>query len=55
MLDAHKQDADWRSVSRIVLRIDPHSEADRARGRRSKATQAAMAAGIVHARISFII
>jgi len=25
-----EQDADWREVSRIVLRIDPDTEADRA-------------------------
>jgi hypothetical protein len=31
VLDADQQGADWRDVSRIVLRIDPDNEADRAR------------------------
>ena len=31
MLDADQQGADWRDVSRIVLRIDPDTDADRAR------------------------
>jgi hypothetical protein len=31
VLDAEQQGADWRDVSRIVLRIDPDTEADRAR------------------------
>jgi hypothetical protein len=31
VLDAAEQGADWRDVSRIVLRIDPDIEADRAR------------------------
>jgi hypothetical protein len=31
LLDADQQGADWRDVSRIVLRIDPDTEADRAR------------------------
>jgi hypothetical protein len=31
MLDAVQQGADWRDVSRIVLRIDPDTEAGRAR------------------------
>jgi Uncharacterized conserved protein (DUF2285) len=31
VLDADQQGADWRDVSRIVLRIDPATEADRAR------------------------
>jgi hypothetical protein len=31
VLDADQQGADWRDVSRIVLRIDPDIEADRAR------------------------
>ncbi|WP_083519660.1 DNA -binding domain-containing protein [Bradyrhizobium jicamae] len=31
VLDADQQGADWRDVSRIVLRIDPDSDADRAR------------------------
>ena len=31
MLDADQQGADWREVCRIVLRIDPDTEADRAR------------------------
>jgi hypothetical protein len=31
VLDAHQQGADWRDVSRIVLRIDPDNDADRAR------------------------
>jgi hypothetical protein len=31
VLDADQQGADWRDVSRIVLRIDPDTEADRAR------------------------
>ena len=31
VLDADQQGADWREVSRIVLRIDPDTEADRAR------------------------
>jgi hypothetical protein len=30
VLDADQQGADWRDVSRIVLRIDPDPEADRA-------------------------
>jgi hypothetical protein len=30
-LDADQQGADWRDVSRIVLRIDPDTEAHRAR------------------------
>jgi hypothetical protein len=28
VLDAEQQGADWRDVSRIVLRIDPETEAD---------------------------
>ena len=32
VLDADQQGADWRDVTRIVLRIDPDTEADRARG-----------------------
>ncbi|MDE5455601.1 DUF2285 domain-containing protein [Bradyrhizobium sp. CSA112] len=31
VLDADQQGADWRDVSRIVLHIDPDTEADRAR------------------------
>ena len=31
LLDADKEGADWRDVSRIVLRIDPDLDADRAR------------------------
>jgi hypothetical protein len=31
LLDADAEGADWRDVSRIVLRIDPDTEADRAR------------------------
>jgi hypothetical protein len=31
VLDVDQQGADWREVSRIVLRIDPDTEADRAR------------------------
>jgi hypothetical protein len=31
LLDADAEGADWRDVSRIVLRIDPDIEADRAR------------------------
>lgn len=31
VLDTDQQGADWRDVSRIVLRIDPDNEADRAR------------------------
>jgi len=31
VLDADQQGADWRDVSRIVLRIDPDTKADRAR------------------------
>ncbi|WFU19424.1 DUF2285 domain-containing protein [Bradyrhizobium sp. CB3481] len=31
LFDAHQQGANWRDVSRIVLRIDPDIEADRAR------------------------
>jgi hypothetical protein len=31
MLDADKDGADWREVARMVLRIDPYSEPDRAR------------------------
>ena len=31
VLDADQQGADWREVSRIVLRIDPDTEADHAR------------------------
>ena len=31
VLDADQQGADWRDVSRIVLRIDPEIEVDRAR------------------------
>jgi Uncharacterized conserved protein (DUF2285) len=31
VLDADQQGADWRDVSRVVLRIDPDTEADRAR------------------------
>jgi len=31
VLDADQQGANWRDVSRIVLRIDPDAEADRAR------------------------
>jgi len=31
MLDADQQGDDWRDVSRIVLRIDPDTEVDRAR------------------------
>ena len=31
VLDADQQGADWREVSRIVLRIDPDTEAERAR------------------------
>ena len=31
LLDAEKDNADWREVVRIVLRIDPTSEPDRAR------------------------
>ena len=31
VLDADQTGADWREVSRIVLRIDPDTEADRAR------------------------
>ena len=31
VLDADQQGADWRDVSRIVLRIDPDPEAERAR------------------------
>ncbi|MBB4398873.1 hypothetical protein GGD62_008021 [Bradyrhizobium sp. ERR14] len=31
LLDANKEGADWREVSRIVLRIDPAREPQRAR------------------------
>ncbi|MBR1279642.1 DNA -binding domain-containing protein [Bradyrhizobium sp. AUGA SZCCT0283] len=31
VLDADQEGADWRDVSRVVLRIDPDTEADRAR------------------------
>jgi len=31
LLDADAEGADWREVARIVLRIDPASEPDRAR------------------------
>jgi hypothetical protein len=31
MLDADREGADWREVSRIVLHIDPEREPDRAR------------------------
>lgn len=31
LLDANKEGADWREVSKIVLRIDPGLEPDRAR------------------------
>jgi hypothetical protein len=31
VLDADQQGADWRDVSRIVLRIDPGNDVDRAR------------------------
>ena len=31
VFDADQQGADWRDVCRIVLRIDPDTEADRAR------------------------
>jgi len=31
LLDADAEGADWREVSRIVLRIDPEREPDRAR------------------------
>jgi hypothetical protein len=31
LLDAGNEGSDWRDVSRIVLRIDPDAEADRAR------------------------
>ena len=31
VLDADQQGVDWREVSRIVLRIDPDIEPDRAR------------------------
>jgi hypothetical protein len=31
LLDADAEDADWREVSRIVLRIDPNREPERAR------------------------
>ena len=31
VLDVDQQGADWRKVSRIVLRIDPDTEADRTR------------------------
>ena len=31
VLDVDQQGADWREVSRIVLRIDPDTEAHRAR------------------------
>jgi hypothetical protein len=31
VLDADQQGADWRDVSRIVLRIDPETDGDRAR------------------------
>ena len=31
LLDADAEGADWRDVSRIVLRIDPDTEADRTR------------------------
>ncbi len=31
LLDADAQNADWREVARIVLRIDPDKEAHRAR------------------------
>lgn len=31
LLDAEKADADWQEVARIVLRIDPDAEHDRAR------------------------
>jgi hypothetical protein len=30
MLDAHRDGADWREVSRIVLHIDPDQDPDRA-------------------------
>jgi hypothetical protein len=31
MLDANAEGADWREVARIVLRLDPEQEPDRAR------------------------
>jgi Uncharacterized conserved protein (DUF2285) len=31
LLDADAQDADWRDVARIVLRLDPKRDSDRAR------------------------
>lgn len=31
LLDAHAENADWREVAKIVLRIDPAREHDRAR------------------------
>jgi hypothetical protein len=31
LFDANQQGADWRDVARIVLHIDPDTEADRAR------------------------
>ena len=31
VFDADQQGADWRDVSRIMLRIDPEADADRAR------------------------
>jgi hypothetical protein len=32
MLDADREGADWREVSKIVLHIDPDADASRARG-----------------------
>jgi Uncharacterized conserved protein (DUF2285) len=31
LLDADADDADWREVTRVVLRFDPEQESDRAR------------------------
>ena len=33
LLDADEEGADWREVARIVLRLDPEREPDRAGGR----------------------
>lgn len=46
MLDASEDSADWREVSRIVLRIDPDKEPERAK--RSYDTHLARARWMTH-------
>jgi len=31
LLDAEREDADWREVAQIVLKVDPHKHYDRAK------------------------